>query len=603
MVFFFPLLIIIVALITKILYGEINRSMNTEDLLLPDITESLGKINYRSDEDIVTDTDMSKFYRGSARGYRGRGESTGGSTGKSTGGSIGKSNDAYDIIDDIMAASQADGSGAVNGTTPFAGGSHAPKSGLTKFKPKSYSQKYDTRPFNTIFATDIVGDVFREEMSRGSRPPIRTVDEIPREIPYVEGMHVYTPTVHNGQFKLFMRELNASNLIMKYHKENDKNDSNAADPIYIVYAGSSPCNKLYLLAEMFPRFKFILVDPNETLIYTDVGSHMRTSHYRHDPGDIIYFRTLHDNRYERDTVKRITALVDGRPERIIRENYREGKFPALDTAVDFILADTTHRIYIFEDFMTMEFATILAKVPRLHFWSDIRTNSGIADNPTDIDLIWNLSQQYNWITRASPLTYSLKFRVPFYDAPAEKYALWKQEPYLGDLAASKIAVGENPPIDFERNYNQKQFTYLAGVPYIQSFPGKSSTEVGLFGYTDSGRVNLTTYDIHAFENKLFYYNLVERQLHHINPLVNSTTRTIGFDNCNCCAITAAIFLEWAELHGRGKDSDEYLSKLIVRLANTTGRNFYRNGHGYLLAPPTEKYYMDLFNQWSTKYIN
>lgn len=464
---------------------------------------------------------------------------------------------------------------------------------LTKFHSKSKYSKYDTRQFTSILTVDGIGSIYRDLCGDRDRTPIHTVAEIPLEIPYHEGTHIFTPTVHNGQFKLFMREFNAANLIMA-------DADSSTDPIYIVYAGSSPCNKLYLLAEMFPRFKFILVDPNETLIYTDVERGMRTSHYKNNPGDIIYFRTLHDNRYEIGSRKQITALIDGKETVLPRDDFTPDKFSSLEESVDYILADTSHRIYIFEDFMTMEFAEILSKIPRLHFWSDIRTNSGDSKSPSDVDIIWNISQQYNWIVRMRPETYSLKFRVPYYDVKSPEET-WAREPYLTDLTASAASI------DFIANYAQHKYIYLAGDLFIQSFPGKSSTEVGLFGKTSGGVPQLMEYNISEFENKLFYYNLIERQLHHKNPLVNPTTRKIGFDHCNCCALTAEIFLRWAAAHPelipREKSVGAYCSELIVRLAATTGRNFLRNGHGSLINPASEKYYTDLFREWSHRYIN
>jgi len=79
--------------------------------------------------------------------------------------------------------------------------------------------------------------------------------ENPKE--YSQFLSLLKSTVHIGQRKLFISELQAMNALF----------DNMYDSGLIIYAGSAPSMKLWYMMQLYPNAKFLLVDPNEFFIY------------------------------------------------------------------------------------------------------------------------------------------------------------------------------------------------------------------------------------------------------------------------------------------------------------------------------------------------
>ena len=106
------------------------------------------------------------------------------------------------------------------------------------------------------------------------------------------------------------------------------------------------------------------------------------------------------------------------------------------------MANPREHICIVNDIFTPAMATALREaVPHeeLFFVSDIRTNNAEKGiNPDALDILWNLSQQYNWITEMKPTMSMVKFRHPFYaDKPEIFHQKAKESPFVDDFARSK----------------------------------------------------------------------------------------------------------------------------------------------------------------------
>lgn len=85
--------------------------------------------------------------------------------------------------------------------------------------------------------------------------------DLTNKTPYKERKYIFKKTLHWGQLKLMLTEIEFLTMVIKNHRLN-KDDR----PIYMIYPGSSPGHHLYFLSEMFPDIHFELYDPNPFII-------------------------------------------------------------------------------------------------------------------------------------------------------------------------------------------------------------------------------------------------------------------------------------------------------------------------------------------------
>ena len=237
--------------------------------------------------------------------------------------------------------------------------------------------------------------------------PIVMFDDIKHTLKYETGLKLAKPQVHLGQRKLLLSEIQ---FLTKMDNE------------YILYVGSAPGNKTYLLSILFPNKKFILVDPNKFVLFLNDTDHRQIKH-----PDIIHIY------HEYPTNSNV---------------YKNNKKEFNEETVDFI-KKSNYKIFIIEDFMTDDLAEILKKLkPTLI--SDIRTNILGGDYPKNIDLYWNNSMQYNWAKILG--TDSLfKIRLPF----------GKNDPSL----LNEVSINE----PFKEDYINNKFGFPKSDMYIQAW--------------------------------------------------------------------------------------------------------------------------------------
>lgn len=355
-------------------------------------------------------------------------------------------------------------------------------------------------------------------------PPMLTLDDITGSLEYDPNAGIFRTSEHIGQRKLFLTELQFF---------VDKVPAGSA--VTCVYAGAAPSNHTGMLSDLFPNIKFILVDPN--------------------PFDVF-------------SAKPVFLHGSGKGARESDPKMTDDRARALISAA----VAGSERIYVINDLMTMEIARACADlVPGSYFISDIRTNaSGGADAPDTADILWNLSQQYNWMCAMKPAWSMLKFRHPFYaEAPEIFEKLCREEPRATDFALSR-ANG----IDFVANQATQKLIYWAGEINIQAFPGPSSTETRLI--TDGK----TIHEFGAqkeYESKLFYYNSVDRcWRHHANANASAAD---GFDHCNDCAIENHLWEKYVATYA----PDTRVIDYVRRLSGITHRNLLRGNHGRMFG--------------------
>jgi hypothetical protein len=166
----------------------------------------------------------------------------------------------------------------------------------------------------------------------------------------------------------------------------------------------------------------------------------------------------------------------------------------------------------------------------------------------------------------------LKFRHPFYDDVID-YSEFSEGPF-----ANVFEMAKKYGVDFEANCKVKSLTYLKGDIYVQAFAGPSSAETRLL--IEEKLENFDYGQLGPFENKMFYFNNIERCYKmHENK---NADRTIGFDHCNDCALENLIWEDYVSKHGGTVRA--YVKKLISLL----GKPLIRDKHGKMFREHASK---------------
>lgn len=380
--------------------------------------------------------------------------------------------------------------------------------------------------------------IYEKSVKLRHQPPIITINDIAGSMKYIPRFET-KPGIHIGQRKLFLTEIQyLTNMLTTIDP--------AKGMEYVLYAGAAPSVHTNYLSQLFPNVQLVLIDPAKFDINVDGQSNFISK-----PDHIVYLKGSHGS-------KSIDVPKSDWP-KYVKEN------PNI-------------KIFIIEDYMTDEYSTLFAPL-QPHFISDVRSEihrTGVYA-PHDLDVVWNMAMQYVWITLMNPKSFMLKFRTPYYDVKT-------LEPT--DIEKDVFKNAKDIGIDFVADFAIKKFKYFDGTVYIQAWPGKSSSETRLVA---KAPFKFKTYDPVEFEDKLFYYNVVDRGfVHHANAFAN---KEIGFDHCNDCALEAVL---WAAYRDKLVPSFMII-EAIKRLSFIVKRNLFIGVHGYLFDPnPNITYIKDTF---------
>lgn len=283
-----------------------------------------------------------------------------------------------------------------------------------------------------------------------------------------------------------------------------------SEQVLVVYAGAAPGNKTGYLSKLFPNVVFLLVDPN--------------------PFDIF--------------------VVDEKP--VFINNVAE------------MGNEFRNRIYVLNSYYTNEISRDLAAMVTIpiYFISDIRTDT------TDIHILWNHAQQYNWIQLLKPRAAMLKFRHIFYMQPPDELKKLAGGPPFAQDFLDAAADG----IDFIADACEKKLTYFDGEIRIQPWAPLKSAETRLI-VTDIA--SKRTYDDNAsprYEDTMFYYNTVLRGQPHYN---DNADLKVGFDHCNDCALENLIWKNYNAVCGKKRRVIDYVNDI----SKLTHRPLLKNDHG------------------------
>jgi len=292
---------------------------------------------------------------------------------------------------------------------------------------------------------------------------------------------------------------------------------------YCIYVGSAPGNKTYLLSQLFPHIKFILIDPNIfelNILNKKTGRNIKHRSVKHP--DIVHLYSAYPykgNSFDSD--KKLKDLSKDQSNKLI----------------DFIKT-SNYKIFIIEDYMSNEIAQLLTVFDKCGFISDIRSNVEMTDCPSDFDIVWNMSMMYNWINIIKPSLSVFKFRTPFYNDGILDFTKLKH------IYADTFDISKKYGIDFIKNYKNKEFIMSSSDLYIQPWCGKTSTEMRSIIYAKD--INkLISYDTIEIENRFLAYNKVFRVLFHENK---NSNKLLHFCKCNDCSIENNIWTNYLKLN-------------------------------------------------------
>jgi hypothetical protein len=373
----------------------------------------------------------------------------------------------------------------------------------------------------------------------GKLKPFETYDDINFQIPYYSDKNTLKYTIHKGQCKLFLNEMQFLTKYLKKHTDTD----------IVIYPGGCPAHHLWYMIQFFPNLKFISIDPQACSLYVE---RVRNIHYdQTEWNSYVYLKTNKEGVYKNARIQqRLRIVGDEDPSQFVKH-----------------INSTDHRLYFIQSILDIPLAKHLKGLKNALYISDIRTDIMEKNRPHDIDIVWNLSQQYNWISILKPRAYMLKFRLPFHQ-DHEKIDMTKIPSEFKDVVKEDFAYSKKLGIDFLEDYKNNTLNYLNGVLFIQPWPGVSSTETRL----DGTNMEIKNYGNYlGYEQKFAYYNLIRSIGLFENPLAN---RKLGFDNCGDCSLEYKIWSDYAE-----KYNIKINLSWIYGLAKITGQYFITDNHG------------------------
>jgi hypothetical protein len=438
------------------------------------------------------------------------------------------------------------------------------------------------------------------DIEKSSNDIIILYDDINKKLPYkrFNDYNIRT-TDHIGQLKLLLSELQ---FLTDALKEDDKKHT---DEILFVYAGSAPCNHMFMIEKLFPNIKFLFVDPNEHCVYYEnpsnpdyykdtqefnyVNNDNITTHYNEKYIDkFLYFKLAKGNRFSIPN-RKVNCYHINKIVNVERDNYKKLiEINADHTEADLLknLFQTNHKYYVIEDYFTNDLAMTISKVmtklnKKIYFCSDIRSQNE-ENEPGDLEVIWDSLQQYNWLKILENNIYkaTLKFRTPFHIEKDKKHV----EKARNITMKSLFKDAEDKGLDVYNDYMNNKFTYLKGVRInIQSFPPTSSTETRLIVSPDIIQNNVfEEYDSREFEDKLFYYNRIIRPYKFMECNDKYKSEFYGIDNCQDCSLMIHIIRNYYEQFKIINDGNELAERVrndIIYIIKVLGRRLNVNLHG------------------------
>ena len=369
--------------------------------------------------------------------------------------------------------------------------------------------------------------------------------EIPENVPYTALYGVKTDKrgIHIGQRKLLMNEIEFMSMVYPGYD-------------LVIYAGYAPSEKFTVLADLFPKTKFLLIDPNYPFFITEYCQ-ICDPKFAADPlrKYIIFNRQVIDPEQEQK-VNNYQKLANAKKSLENSETPSGRKFNAIKLQESFDefnensikeLIEGNTRSYIIQDYLTIQLAERIAealKVAKIKtgFISDLRTRIlAESKTPEDGDIIFNDQLQHVCAKIMNVEKVMFKIRFPFvYDDGLNVNKKILAIPIVQEVRAKfkELFPGPDNWDFYEKTITKKNPN---GCPYF-TFDGDFYFQPWGPGGTSESRLiaspkSLKEYNCKTYEDSLFTHRLIR-----ILCVCKKIDRVGKLDQCTECTLEKAIWI-------------------------------------------------------------
>jgi hypothetical protein len=301
---------------------------------------------------------------------------------------------------------------------------------------------------------------------------------------------------HAGQRKLLLTEIQFYTNLPK--------DS------LIIYSGSASGEHTSAILNMFPGFKFLLIDPAYHIIDYDY-----TLVYQNpdviDKENLRKFVAYTNSKDEKiksyaSHMLKTPTLIGGERNLLEPSSDEMEKFNADGHKTLFEqIRSSKCRIFIIQDYLTPELTDLISRVGEFSYVSDIRSTM-IKSYPTDMDYLWNDALQLYLIKKLKPLYSMLKFHPPYFDDDSRVLLDERRSsnPMLQKMYDDIVKVREFG-LDMFDNYSKGLHMYLPNIAiYLQAWAPVDSSETRLIIAQQDIEKMYINYDHENWDNRFYY---------------------------------------------------------------------------------------------------
>jgi hypothetical protein len=233
--------------------------------------------------------------------------------------------------------------------------------------------------------------------------------------------------------------------------------------------------------------------------------------------------------------------------------YPHLRFHLYDPRPFDVRLENLKNVELFQSYFTNKIAKSYEQ-KNIILWSDIRTGT-VEDDDFEDQIMENNKMQQKWHDLSKPVMGMYKFRLPYNDPDKES--------------------DENDKVE-----------HMGGQIWLQQWAPTTSTETRLIVKRKYKNI---PYDSRLYENRLYYFNLIDRQW--ANYELHSNIQLMNV-KCNCYDCTCEKMILFMYLETISKNTPKNVRKLSECLTNYVGSIKHLH-HGYVDYPIWEKYEITL----------
>ena len=454
-----------------------------------------------------------------------------------------------------------------------------------------YKKKYLTEKNNMIqqggnINTDKeyiihVNDKIKDFIHNKDVLPLYDIKDLPSSLKYsYEYNFKNFVNCHLGQRKLLLTEIEFYNKCVDFNKSYTDNN-------IVIYGGSASCEHLPIILEMYPKLKFILIDPN----YHSIDGKYK---YIYQNVDVIdnennkaFLNNLKQNNNRSKHLHKTTKMLlescfmyDNKTHDVLNLNQNNHKktmnqfksifYEKKENVIENIIKDDT-RVYIIQDYLTINVCNLLKSYidntmtkPNIFFLTDIRTM--VFKGISDVDIVWNSALQIIFLKILRPEFSMLKFRVPFYLEKSKGFMKELIEDTSGryDFVKNDLEfVKKEYKLDLITNYNNNKFIYFQNdFIFIQPWAPPLSSETRFFVSKKNIDAPYTEYT-QDYEHQFYYFNFLRNyKFFSIFYDITKKHKELHYDGCMDCCREIMILDDYIVTKQSGINSHTYDMKQI-----------------------------------------